>query len=82
MAAARLQVIGMTCDFAGPMPATRLHSDRPRFDCVDRTGHEFFMMRDALEYCARRPRSTVASATCASNELNHLDDVHCVCACG
>ena len=47
MAAARLQVIGMTCDFAGPMPATRLHSDRPRFDCVDRTGHGFFLMRDA-----------------------------------
>ena len=47
MAAARLQVIGMTCDFAGPTPATRLHSDRPRFNCVDRTGHRFFMMRDA-----------------------------------
>ena len=47
IATARLQVIGMTCDFAGPMPATRLHSDRPGFDCVDRTGHGFFMMRDA-----------------------------------
>ena len=47
MAAARLQVIGSTCDFAGPMPATRLHSDRPCFDCVDLTGHGFFMMRDA-----------------------------------
>ena len=46
-ATARLQVIGMTCDFAGPMPATRLHSDRPGFDCVGRTGHGFFMMRDA-----------------------------------
>ena len=38
MAAARLQVTGMTCDFACPLPATRLHSDRPGFDCVDRTG--------------------------------------------
>ena len=47
IATARLQVIGMTCDFAGPMPATRLHSDRPRFDCVDRTGHGFFLTRDA-----------------------------------
>ena len=43
---ARLQVLGMTCDFAGPMSATRLHSDRPGFDCVGRTGHGFFMMRD------------------------------------
>ena len=47
IAAARLQVIGMTCDFAGPMPATRLHSDRPRFDCVDRTGHGFVLTRHA-----------------------------------
>ena len=47
MAAARLQVIGMTCDFAGPMPATRLHSDRSCFDCVDLTGHGFFLTRDA-----------------------------------
>ena len=47
MAAARLQVISMTCDFASSMPATRLHSDRPGFDCVDRTGHGFFLTRDA-----------------------------------
>ena len=47
MAAARLQVIGMSCDLARSMPATRRHSDRPRFDCVDRTGHEFFLTRDA-----------------------------------
>ena len=47
IATARLQVIGMTCDFACPMPATRLNSDRPRFDCVDRTGHGFFLTRDA-----------------------------------
>ena len=46
-AAARLQVIGMICDFAGPMPATRLHSDRPCFDCVDLTGHGFFLTCDA-----------------------------------
>ena len=38
MAAARLQVIGMTCDFAGPLPATRRHSDGPGFDFHDRTG--------------------------------------------
>ena len=38
MAAARLQVTGMSCDFARPLPATRLHSDRSGFDCVDRTG--------------------------------------------
>ena len=47
IATARLQVIGMTCDFAGPMPATRLHSDRPRFECVDRTGHGCCMTDDA-----------------------------------
>ena len=47
MAAARLQVTGMTCAFACPLPATRLHSDRPGFDCVDRTGHGFFLTRDA-----------------------------------
>ncbi len=47
IATARLQVIGMTCDFAGSMPATRLHSDRPRFGCIDRTGHGCFLMRDA-----------------------------------
>ena len=46
-ATARLQVLGMTCDFAGSMPATQLHSDRPGFDCVDRTGHGCFMVRDA-----------------------------------
>ena len=46
-AAARLQVIGMTCDLARPMTATRWHSDRPGFDCVDRTGRGCFMMRDA-----------------------------------
>ena len=44
---ARLQVIGVTCDFASPLPATRLHSDRQGFDCVGGTGHGFFMMRDA-----------------------------------
>ena len=36
-AAARLQVVGMTCGLAGPLPATRRHSDRPGFDHLDRT---------------------------------------------
>ena len=35
MATARLQVTGMTCDLAGPIPATIRHSDRPGFDCLD-----------------------------------------------
>ena len=39
MAAARLQVTGMTCDFAGSLPATRRHSDGPCFDRLDRTGY-------------------------------------------
>ena len=47
IATARLQVSGMTCDLARSMPATRRHSDRPCFDCVDRTGHGFFLTRDA-----------------------------------
>ena len=37
-AAARLQVVSMTCDLAGLMPDTRRHSDGPGFDCHDRTG--------------------------------------------
>ena len=31
-AAARLQVLGMSCDLTGSLPATRLHSDRSGFD--------------------------------------------------
>ena len=47
MATARLQVIGMTCDFAGSMPAIRRHSDRPGFDGLAHAGLGSFMMRDA-----------------------------------
>ena len=47
MAAARLQVTGMTCDFARPLPATRLQSDRSGFDCVDRTGCGCCLTNDA-----------------------------------
>ena len=36
IAAARLQVTGMTCHLAGPLPATRRCSDRPGFDRLDR----------------------------------------------
>ena len=46
-AAARLQVIGMTCDFAGPLRATRRHSDRPGFDRLDRTGSGCCLTVDA-----------------------------------
>ena len=46
-AAARLQVIGKSCDLARPMPATRRHSDRPGFDRLDRAGLACFMKRDA-----------------------------------
>ena len=46
-AAARLQVTGMSGDFAGSLPATRLHSDRPWFDSLDRTGHRFSLTDDA-----------------------------------
>ena len=46
-AAARLQVIGMTCDFAGSMPATRRNSDRPGFDRLAYAGLGCFMTRDA-----------------------------------
>ena len=46
-AAARLQVIGSTCELARSMPATRRHSDRLGFDCVGRTGLDFFLTRDA-----------------------------------
>ena len=47
VAAARLQVIGMICDLACSMPATRRHSDRPGFDRLARAGLGCFMMRDA-----------------------------------
>ena len=46
-AAARLQVIGMSCDFAGSMPATRRHSDRPGVDRLAHAGLGYFMVRDA-----------------------------------
>ena len=46
-AAARLPVIGITCDFAGPLPATRRHSDRPGFDRLDRTGSGCCLTVDA-----------------------------------
>ena len=46
-AAARLQVIGMSCDLARSMPATRRHSDRLGFDRLARTGLGFFLTRDA-----------------------------------
>ena len=44
---ARLQVTRMTCDLAGPLLATRLLSDRPRFERVDRAGHGCFLTDDA-----------------------------------
>ena len=47
MATARLQVISMTCNFAGSMPATRRHSDRPGFDCLARAGLGCFTTDDA-----------------------------------
>ena len=46
-AATRLQVMGMTCAFAGSLPATRLYSDRPDFDRRDCTGHGCSMTDDA-----------------------------------
>ena len=46
-ATARLQVIRMSCDLAGPLPATRLLSHKPGFERLDRAGHGCFMMRDA-----------------------------------
>ena len=46
-ATARLQVIRMSCDLAGPLPATRLLSHNPGFERLDRAGHGCFMMRDA-----------------------------------
>ena len=49
MAAARLQVTGMTCNFAGPLPATRRHSDGPCFDRLDRTGIGSCLTVDALD---------------------------------
>ena len=47
MTTARLQVIGITCELARSMPATRRHSDRPGFDSLARAGLGCFMMRDA-----------------------------------
>ena len=46
-ATARLQVIRMSCDLAGPMPATKLLSHKPGFECLDRAGHGCCMMGDA-----------------------------------
>ena len=46
-ATARLQVTRMSCDLAGPLPATRLLSDRLGFERLDRAGHGCCMMRDA-----------------------------------
>ena len=48
-AAARLQVIGMTCDVAGPLAATRRHSDRPGFDHLDRAGVGCCLTDDARD---------------------------------
>ena len=48
-AAARLQVLGMSCDFAGPLAVTKLHSDRPGFDGLDFAGHGFLMTDDVAE---------------------------------
>ena len=47
VAAARLQVIGMICDLACSMPATRRHSDRSGFDLLAHAGLGFFLTRDA-----------------------------------
>ena len=47
VAAARLQVIGMICDLACSMPATRRHSDWPAFERLDRTGYGCCMTVDA-----------------------------------
>ena len=46
-AAARLQVLGMSCDLTGSLPATRLHSDRSGFDRLDCTGTECCLTDDA-----------------------------------
>ena len=46
-AAARLQVLGMTGDFAGLLTATTRHSDRPGFKRLDRTGCGCFLTDDA-----------------------------------
>ena len=46
-AAARLQVLGMSCDLTGSLPATRLHSDRSDFDRLDCTGTECCLTDDA-----------------------------------
>jgi len=46
-AAARLQVIGMICDLARSMPATRRYSDRSGFDRLAHAGLGFFLTRDA-----------------------------------
>ena len=46
-AAARLQVLGMSCDLTGSLPATRLHSDRSGFDRLDCTGTGCYLTDDA-----------------------------------
>ena len=46
-AAARLQVLGMSCDLTGSLPATRLHSDRSDFDRLECTGTECCLTDDA-----------------------------------
>ena len=47
IATARLQVIGMTCDFAGSLPATRLPSDMPYFERRACTGRGCSLTVDA-----------------------------------
>jgi len=49
-AAARLQVIGMSCDFAGSLAATRRHSDRSGFDRLDCTGRGCSLTIDAPRF--------------------------------
>ena len=46
-AATRLQVLGMSCDLTGALPATRLHCDRSGFDRLDCTGTGCCLTDDA-----------------------------------
>ena len=74
----------MSCDSAGALPATRLHSDRSGFDRRACTGCGCCLTDDAARFLrkATNARSMLTSGTRAPIDPNHQDDVPHVSACG
>ena len=58
-AAARLQVLGMSCDLTGSLPATRLHSDRSGFNRRACTGCGSCLTDDAARFLCKATKVNV-----------------------